>query len=826
MKIVLKFVLNNILEKKFRTFLIVFAIIISTALLFASSAITTTMEAMFLRQMEKYTGSAEILIQADKDSESPFFSPGIIRPWAGELEYAAGSSRTHGFYQHNSGSEWFQVQGVVWTELEKWNPAVLTEQQRLWPFNGRKIVLSAATADRLGLSLGDTVVLEIDLVKQEFLLVGIAGAEGPFQEDGRGTTVMVPQQTLADILGHSGMVSTMYLKGSDPQQMQVLLAQMQAQLTGFTVLEAGLDEQAERALNSLVMPFMMVTGIIFLLSAYIIFTSFRLITVERLPVIGTFRSVGATKAKTNLVLLAEGLVYGVLGGTIGCIVGLGILRLMTTILASTTEVTTHTPIVFTWGQVGAAMIAAVVLTFVSSLLPILSTGKVSLKDIILNSYEHSTKGGRTRTILGFVFLVTSLVTPRLASKALLMPVSLVAIVLQFAAIVLLVSFVTGLLVKVMERVYALVAGNIGLLAAKNLRENKSLLNSVTLLALGIGTLLLINTLTFSVLDATVNVWGQNITGDIGVQVPGADMDVVEEIAAVDGVVEVMPTVSLFSVGIEGSQYNISWLEGIRPGQYLNFYSMDLSQGTLDTLGEGRNIILATFMADLLEVVPGDTITLSTPSGPREYTLTGIVPILFNNGMYGIVDVQMLQEDMQITHFTDIFVNSSNTEATAAALSEALNYRRAQVTTIQDLADANYQSNQQIFSILQGFSILMMIIGVVGVINNLLVSFIQRRRTLAMLRSVGMSQSQIRSMVLWESLTGGIIGGALGVGSGLLMLAITPWVLEGMLLPVPLLQSNSLIVWSWLAGVLVMVFASVAPALRTSRLNIIKAISFE
>jgi len=156
----------------------------------------------------------------------------------------------------------------------------------------------------------------------------------------------------------------------------------------------------------------------------------------------------------------------------------------------------------------------------------------------------------------------------------------------------------------------------------------------------------------------------------------------------------------------------------------------------------------------------------------------------------------------------------------------LNYRRAQVSTIASLEEANYRNNEQTFLILKGFSILMMVIGIVGVINNLLVSFLQRRRALAMLRSVGMSRVQIRTMVMWESLTGGFIGGAIGVGSGLLMLAVLPWVLEGMLLPVPIMLSKSYMLWSWLAGVMVMVFASVLPAFSSSRLNIIRAINFE
>ena len=822
MKIILKFVLTNILEKKFRTFLIILAVLISTALFFASSAISTSMEAMLLGRMQKYTGSADILIQAGED-ESRFFNPNIISPWGDELSYAAGTLGAHGFYQGSDDSAWFQVQGVDWAEVGQWNPVTLAQQDGLQPFRQNKIILGDAVAERLGLSLGDSLELEIDGIGHEFTLAGIAASQGPFQEDGT-IFAMIPRTALAGILEQPGMVTAMYLQGKDAQQVEALLTEMQALLPGFSVLEAGLDPQSQMALDNIVMPFMLITVIIFLLSAYIIYTSFRLITVERLPVIGTFRSVGATKAKTNLVLLAEGLVYGVIGGVLGCLLGQVVLRLMARNVASAQQVT-QTFIVFTWGQVGTAMAAAVILAFFSSLLPILATSKVSLKDIILNSFEHSRKRGSTRTIAGAAMVVIALVIPRFAGNSTLLPVSLLAVFMLLAATVMLVPFVTGLLVGIVGKLYGLVAGNIGLLAAKNLRENQNILNSITLLALGIATLLTINTLSFSVLESVTNVWGENITHDIAIQVPG-DTGVLEEIAATEGVTEVMPTVSAHSVAVEGSQYNINWLEGVNPQQYLNFYNMDVSQQTLDLLGQGRNILLGTFMASLLEVVPGDAITLETSSGPREYTVVGVLPVLFNNGSFGVIDIQWLQEDMQIKYYTDFLVNAQDPEITAVSLREGLNYRRAQVFTIASLEEENYSGNAQMFMILKGFSILMMVIGIVGVINNLLVSFLQRRRVLAMLRSVGMSRVQIRTMVLWESLTGGVIGGGIGVGSGLLLLAVLPWVLDGMLLPVPVILSPSLLVWSWLAGVTVMVLASVAPAFNSSRLNIIQAINFE
>ena len=73
MGILIKYILKNILEKKFRTFLIVIAITCSAALFFASNAIAGTMAVMYEEQMRMQTGQAALLIRPGDHSPSPRF---------------------------------------------------------------------------------------------------------------------------------------------------------------------------------------------------------------------------------------------------------------------------------------------------------------------------------------------------------------------------------------------------------------------------------------------------------------------------------------------------------------------------------------------------------------------------------------------------------------------------------------------------------------------------------------------------------------------------------------------------------------------------------
>lgn len=52
-----------------------------------------------------------------------------------------------------------------------------------------------------------------------------------------------------------------------------------------------------------------------------------------------------------------------------------------------------------------------------------------------------------------------------------------------------------------------------------------------------------------------------------------------------------------------------------------------------------------------------------------------------------------------------------------------------------------QDNAAILGILQGFSLMAMVIGIFGIMNNFTISFMERRRVLAMMRANGMSKGQ-------------------------------------------------------------------------------------
>jgi putative ABC transport system permease protein len=136
-----------------------------------------------------------------------------------------------------------------------------------------------------------------------------------------------------------------------------------------------------------------------------------------------------------------------------------------------------------------------------------------------------------------------------------------------------------------------------------------------------------------------------------------------------------------------------------------------------------------------------------------------------------------------------------------------------------------QANQvnQLLGLIYGLLALSVIIAAVGIVITLLLSVYERRRELGLLRAVGMTRSQVRTSVRWESVITSLIGAVAGVilGLGLGFVIILSLADEGLSnYAFPVGGIVSILILSFIVGVL----ASVYPAYRATRVDVLDAIT--
>ncbi len=832
MGVIFKFTLRNIKEKKFRTFLIIFSIMMSSALFFASGAMSGSVGQIIVDRIRNAVGSSEITIYSNEKSPSGYMTTTAAERFSGDMEFIAGVVFGSGMYEKEDKETInINLNGYDLQELQQMNPVVFETEYGLYPFSGKKIILSKVTAEKLKLGIGDTMELEINEVKYKFVVSGIVQPKGIFLEDGRSNNGVVPRETLASLYNAKGQVSTIYMKPKDMSRKQELIDSLSTAYRRYSVVESIPEEDIKRGSSTFNVPFMMMVVMVLVISVFIIYTSFRVITTEMLPVIGTFRSIGATKRMTDFVLLIESVAYGAVGGALGCILGIGVLYLMAGMMLTQSDRAAGftTNIQYNNGQLIAAFALAIFLSVASSLIPIIRVSKISVKDIVLNKIDNVKKNKTFKLLLGLVLLAAVLVAPRIAPRSIAVTVDMICLVLASVSVTLLIPYITSGFIKLFERFYLFLFGNEGILAAKNLRENKSVLNNISLLAMGISALLIINTISFSVFKEVSNAF-RTFSYDIELGVPDSDRQRLSLIEKIDGVSDAYGNLQVYNVEIADSKDRIISVIGAEPNKFTAFYEMNIvgdQESLLRELSSERSIIISNALKYKFAVDLGDSITLKTKMGDRSYKVIGFCETIMYNGQLAIVSDRYLKSDMQLRYYNDILIKTSKSpEVVKENIKEFFGNQEIYIRTIDEMEKSNNEGNEALFSIFRIFSIMAMVIGIFGVLNNFAISFMERKRSLAMFRSVGMSKVQIIKMIFIEALSGGLVGGAVGVFSGVVDISVIPYVMRAIDMPIPIHYSAVLMISSLLGGAAVTLIASVSPALKSSRLNVIEAVKYE
>jgi putative ABC transport system permease protein len=162
----------------------------------------------------------------------------------------------------------------------------------------------------------------------------------------------------------------------------------------------------------------------------------------------------------------------------------------------------------------------------------------------------------------------------------------------------------------------------------------------------------------------------------------------------------------------------------------------------------------------------------------------------------------------------------------AALKQSLKpYPQYSVQNQTDYKQTLKDQIGQLLNLVYGLLALAIVVAVLGVVNTLALSVVERTREIGLMRAVGLSRRQLRRMIRLESvviaLFGAVIGLGLGMGWGTAAQKLLA--LEGLgVLSIP---------WPTIAGVFVAsafvgLLAALFPALRASRMNVLNAIATE
>ncbi|MGH3454942.1 MAG: FtsX-like permease family protein, partial [Nocardioidaceae bacterium] len=370
-------------------------------------------------------------------------------------------------------------------------------------------------------------------------------------------------------------------------------------------------------------------------------------------------------------------------------------------------------------------------------------------------------------------------------------------------------------------------GMVGRLATQNSLRNPRR-TAATASALMIGLALVA---TMSVLGSSANasidkMVKENLAADYVISnAIGAPFSpgIAEEAAQVDGV-ESVAAYRGMPVDVDDQEL---WGGATDPAAFTQMIDATIVDGSLDDLS-GQSVALAEKNAEDLGVSVGDTIDLEFPGSDQPVE---VVATYEDNPAMGQYVVPMPVFDAAQIRPADSYVyilredGASATEVRADLEQVVENVPTVSLKDQEEFAGEFKANVNQLLFLIYALLGLAIIIAVLGIINTLALSVIERTREVGLLRAVGMSRRQLRRMVRLESIAIAVLGAVLGVVMGVvfgvvLQRAVADQGLD--VLSVPYVSLGVFVLIAAIVGVL----AALLPARRAARLDVLRAITTE
>ncbi len=388
----------------------------------------------------------------------------------------------------------------------------------------------------------------------------------------------------------------------------------------------------------------------------------------------------------------------------------------------------------------------------------------------------------------------------------------------------------------MKKVY----GNSGLIGNRNLERSKSRTTlTVTALLVGVAMILIVRAMTSS-FAADLKVWiNAYMGGDLYVSssVP-LRSELARQLGSIDGVEAATP-VHYQSVELQlpnNTQENLTYM-AVDPATYTRVTSFVFSgdetnaEQALSQLNAGGTVFVSSVLSEKFGYRAGDQIVLKTPSGLRSFDIGGVVVDFYNQGLVITGNWQDMRRYCRANEVSTILIKVQNEQTISNVQStiDALYGKRYQLSI-----EANTAVKERIFNLMdQAFimfdmmAVLAVIVASLGIVNTLTMNVMERTREIGMLRAIGMTQQQVRQMILAEAGLMGIMGGLLGLVFGIFLSRIFLFGMTAMSgYKIDLVIPIAGIITGLIVSLVISQLAALQPAKRAATINILDAIHYE
>jgi putative ABC transport system permease protein len=719
------------------------------------------------------------------------------------------------------------------------------------PASGREVELEEGWAKQQGLEVGDRLKLATPSGLAALTVSGIYKLKTSLDLGGYGTAATTAGEARR-LTGKRGVwdeINVILEPGASPDAVKRRIAAV----TGPGVeaeTPAGKGEQANESLAGLDVVLYFFSGMALFVGAFLILNSFNMTVLQRIREIGTLRALGASRRRIAASVVGEALILAAIGSMLGLGLGIGLAyalaELMRSIFGLPISALDVTP-----GAAVAAILVGILATVAGSLYPGLRAGRVQPIRALTGGGGVERRPGLRRALAGVALFLPGLAIGGLfwfsnqTGGTLATIVGVGSTVVMFVGMVLLAPFVVMPTIRILARPVRALMPAEGRLASDSLRANP-LRSSGTAAALVVTlSVVVVNSMmSTSFVGSISNEVDARFARDLTVQPldyneyggPGSSLagSLRGRIAALPQAGTVTPRRVVFMSRLPGGGQP-GLLVAVEPAAWPRVDRSEYEGGStahvMAGLAAGGAVLGKSYSEDI-GVGIGDRLELQGASATRRVPVVGLLDTFEASGNEVMVSLATMKRVYGIATDSQIAVNARSPNQ-RQALGTAVNRLLARAYPgAEAVSDAeikhNYeeQINQQ-FAFFNAIIGIAVIVGLLGIVNTLSMSVIERTREIGVLRALGGSRWRVRRTMLDESVLISLGGCLTGIAAGLLVGVV--WILsvrESALVGLDLRIPTTTLVVIAILGVVIGTLAAILPARRAARLDPLQALTYE
>lgn len=729
--------------------------------------------------------------------------------------------------------------GRSWIVDEELNPIEIEEGAP--PQASGEVAVDRGTADDEDIAVGDSLTLLALSGQHDVTVVGITKFGDHDAEDQGGTISLFEADAFEWLNSGQAEFEDLFIRGNVDEQ--AIVDAVEPLVPRGFVVETGtvfVDDKVEEASGFgrfLKIGLQVFAGIALLVGGFVILNTFTVIVAQRLRELAVLAAIGATPKQIKRSLRYEGLAIGVLGSALGVVVGLGLAFGLMAVLELAGVGLPGSGITISPTVVIQGMVAGTLITFLSVMRPARKAAKTEPIEALRDSAVEGETLTRKRIIwtailvgFGAFNLLFGSTGGNIGMGALMFFIGMI---------------VAGPIIALAgSRVFKPIARRAGLegrLAADNIGRNpQRTATTANALLIGVYLVTLVTVAGSSLKDFAVSEIDELAASDFFLVSAGGTIDdqLQADLNAVDGVEKVVAfrseTVAIESDGTDseadGGGASIAAPAALSTGDFSQIQqvaNLDINQGSLDALAPGTVIVIDQGEDDTPSV--GSTVTYSKSDGSTfDLEVVGVMDSTIDSTLLGgLVVADTFEEVFGPGGPNEAFIDAADGEQTD------VEDRIEEVTDLRpdlalqrgsEIAELVGSIFDFLINAVNGLLLMSVAVALIGIVNTMSLSIIERRRELGLLRVVGMLDRRVRRMVRIES----ILISTLGTLTGVLMGVFTGFSLvyginrlsdAGITMNFAGLQLVVILV----LGVVLGYFAALIPANRSTKAEVLDAI---